>query len=234
MRYVPIKKVEDQDIQCVHRIRERLISERTALINQTRGLLAEYGVVIEKGVSKVRKALPRILEDGENELTGVTRELCYELYEELIKLEERIELYEKKIDQIFKNNPLCQKFAEIEGVGPITATILVTMLSRPEMFENGRHFAAYLGLVPKQYSSGGRQQLQGISKRGDTYTRGLLIHGGRAVVRRVDKKTDHRSVWLKGLKERRGYNRASVALANKNARIMWSIAAHNTAYQKAM
>lgn len=233
MRYVPIKNLEQQDIQSIHRVRERLIGNRTALVNQIRGLLAEYGVVLAQGVSHVRNGLPLIVEDAENGLTMMAREEFNMLYEELTELNKRIATYEKKINQVFNANPICKKLSKVEGVGPITATILLTVLSDPSLFKNGRHFAAFLGLVPKQYSSGGKQRLLGISKRGDTYIRGLLIHGGRSVVKTLGKKADRRSTWAKQLKERRGYNRTAVAVANKNARILWSIIANDTEYKKA-
>lgn len=234
MRFVPIKNREQQDIQSVHRIRSRLIAERTALVNQMRGLLAEYGEVMPQGVAKLRKRLPEILEDITNELTSVIRQLCAELYEELLTLEKRIAEYDKKIKQILAANPVCRKLATIEGIGPLGATILLTALSDPKLFKNGRHFAAFLGLVPKQHSSGGRQRLLSISKRGDTYIRNLLVHGSRSVLQRVARKKDGRSRWLMQLNERRGYNRTCVALANKNARIAWAIVVNDTQYKKAV
>jgi transposase len=233
MRFVPIKGVEQQDIQCVHRIRERLVGQRTALVNQIRGLLAEYGIVIPVGVAQLKKRLFEILCDSKNELTPIMRELCNELYDELITLAKRIKEYDKRIENIYKSNPVCQKLAEVEGIGPLSATMLATVLSDPTVFENGRHFAAFLGLVPKQHSSGGKQLLLGISKRGDSYLRGLLIHGARAVLYRAKKKTDKRSSWLNQLNERRGHNRTCVALANKNARIVWALVAKNERYKKA-
>lgn len=232
MRFVPIKHVEQQDIQCVHRIRQRLITKRTALVNQIRGLLAEYGIIIPEGMAQVRKKLLEIIGNMNNELTSLTRDLFSELYDEFLALQKRIDMYEKRIRHIFENNPICQKLKAIEGIGPISATILITALSDPKLFKNGRHFAAFLGLVPKQCSSGGREKLLGISKRGDTYLRSLLIHGARAVLNYADKKADGRSRWLKQLKERRGFNKACVALANKNARVVWALVANNTYYQK--
>lgn len=234
MRFVPIKGLEQQDIQCIHRIRERLVKERTALSNQVRGLLAEYGEVIPKGISSIKKKLPEILEDAENELTFIAREVCAELYEELLILENRIKLYNNKIQIIFKENPLCQKLEKIEGVGILTATAILMVLSDPTLFKNGRHFAAFLGLVPKQHSSGGKQKLLGISKRGDSYLRQLLVHGARSALLAANKKTDSKSVWLQQLKMRAGANRTAVALANKNARIIWALVANDTFYQKSI
>lgn len=233
MRFVPIKTKEQQDIQSIHRVRERLVGQRTALTNQIRGLLSEYGIVIPVGLSQLKKRLIELLCDVENELTVSFRELCSELYEELIELNNRIKLYDKKIEVIYKSDPICQKLAAVEGIGPLSATMLTVALGDGSLFENGRHFAAFLGLVPKQYSSGGKQVLLGISKRGDSYLRGLLIHGARAVLYRAKKKDDKRSLWLNQLNERRGYNKTCVALANKNARIVWALVAKNKSYKKA-
>ncbi len=234
MYFVPIKTLEQQDIQSLHRVRERLVKQRTQLSNQIRGLLGEYGVVINKGISKLRKQIPEILEDGENEITDVCRELCNELYEELLELEKRIVFCDKKINVIFKENEVCQRISKIEGVGVLTATAILTVLSNPALFKNGRHFSAFLGLVPRQSSSGGKEKLMGISKQGNTYLRTLLIHGGRSVVLRVDKKVDARSIWIKDLKSRRGINRTSVAVANKNARIIFALIKHEDTYKKAV
>lgn len=233
MRYVPIKTKEQQDIQSIHRVRERLVGQRTALTNQIRGLLSEYGIIVPVGLSQLKKRLVELLCDIENELTVSFRELCSELYEELIELNNRIKLYDKKIEVIYKSDPICQKLAAVEGIGPLSATMLTVALGDGSSFENGRHFAAFLGLVPKQYSSGGKQVLLGISKRGDSYLRGLLIHGARAVLYRAKRKDDKRSLWLNQLNERRGYNKTCVALANKNARIVWALVAKNKSYKKA-
>ncbi len=234
MRFVPIKGLEQQDIQCIHRIRERLIKQKIALSNQMRGLLLEYGIAITKGFSSHKKNIPNILEDAENELTCIAREICSELYEELFSLEKRIAVYDKKIEKIYRENEVCKKLSKIEGVGPVIATAILTVLSDPKLFKNGRHFAAFLGLVPRQHSSGGKQRLLGISKRGDVYLRKLLIHGARSALLRIDKKTDRRSEWLKQLKIRRGNNRTSVALANKNARVIWAMVANDDIYNEAI
>lgn len=234
MRFVPIKTLDQQGIQCVHRVRSRLVSNRTELGNQIRGMLSEYGIVFAEGITNVKKGIPRIVEDAENNLPDVIRSLCCELYEDLKRADERIKECDNRIKQIFDQNPICKRLAQIEGIGPITATILLTVLGDPSLFKNGRHFAAYLGLVPKQSSSGGKQRLLGISKRGDTYIRNLLIHGGRSVVKNLKQKQDKRSQWARQLKERRGYNRTAVAVANKNARIVWSVVANEADYKKAV
>jgi transposase len=233
MHFVPSKSVEQQDIQALHRVREQLIKGRTALANQTRELLAEYGIVVPKGVHKLRAALPGILEDGENGLTPLAREVFAESYEQLLDFYHRIDQYNRRIEKIFQASALCQRAAPIEGVGPLVATALVAAVGDAKVFKNGRQMAAWLGLVPKQHSSGGRNRLMGISKRGDRYLRTLLIHGARSVVYRCDKKENARYRWLRNLKQRRGANRACVALANKNARILWALLSREEAYRPA-
>lgn len=233
MRYVSPKNVEQEDIQAVHRVRSRLIQERTALINQIRGLLTEYGIVIPQGINKVRKALPEILEDAENELSHSGRRIFSDLYEEIDEKDKKIKAYTLKLEEIFKTNKSCQTIEKIEGVGVIVATAIVAAIGDPDVFKNGRHFSAFLGLVPSQHSSGNKQRLGKISRRGDTYIRTLLIHGARSVVKRIGSKEDHRSCWIRALLERRGANRTAVAIANKNARIIWAVLAKKEAYRKA-
>lgn len=233
MRFVPIKSVEQQDVQSLHRVRERLVHDRTALVNQTRGLLREYGVFIPAGIGAFRREIATVLEDAENELTALTREIIADQYERLQELDRRIVAYEERIETIFRENEACQRMAAVEGVGPLVATALMAAVGDGRAFKNGRHLAAWLGLVPRQHSSGQRTRLLGISKRGNTYLRTLLIHGARAVVYRCETKTDARSRWLQGVKARRGVNCASVALANKNARILWALLAHGDEYRKA-
>lgn len=232
MHFVSIKQVMQQDIQSLHRIRQRTIVNRTALANQVRGLLSEYGIIVNQGIAQLRMRLPLILEDASNELTAIMRELCTELYEELLLLDKKVSAYDKRIENIVNHYTPCQELMKIEGIGPLSATALLILLSDHGVYKNGRHFAAFLGLVPRQHSTGGKQRLLGISKRGDKYLRMLLIHGARSVMQQVGKKTDGKSRWLKELKERRGYNKASVALANKNARIAWALVANGSQYQK--
>ncbi len=232
MRFVAPNTVEQQDIQSIHRIRSRLIANRTALVNQMRGLLSEYGIIVPQGIQKLRKGLPEILEDGENELSSIGRTLFSELQIELLEQDKKIEIYDKKLEMIFTTNKTCQRISAVEGIGKITATAMVAAIGDLKLFKNGRHFSAYLGLVPRQSSSGGKERLLGISKRGDTYLRTLLIHGARAVVRCIGIKEDAKSVWLRKIKERRGANRAAVALANKNARVIWAMLSKETDYKK--
>lgn len=233
MRFVPIKQVEQQDIQSVHRIRERLVKNRTALCNEIRGLLQEYGIVLCKSISKLRSGLPMIIESDKNQLTTMTRELMRSLLEELQGLESRVLECDQKVKTIHNAHPICKKLTKIPGVGPITATALVAAIVDPQAFKNGRELSAWVGLVPRQSSSGGREKLLGISKRGDVYLRKLLIHGARAALYWVDEKKDRRSLWAKKLIERRGINRAAVALANKNARTIWVLMARGEEYKEA-
>lgn len=233
MRFVPINGEEEQDIQSIHRMRERLIGERTALVNQIRGLLSEYGIVAAVGIPALKKLLSEIEGDAENKIkiTSQMKELCGEFYEELKDKDMRVKKCDIKIDAIANTNPVCLNLMTVLGVGALTATILLTVLSNPFLFKNGRHFAAFLGLVPRQHSSGGRQRLYGISKRGDKYIRGLLVHGARSVLLHSHKKSDKRSEWIKKLNGRAGHNRTCVAIANKNARILWALAANATEYK---
>jgi len=233
MRLVPIKNIAQQDIQALHRIRERLVHERTALVNQTRGILREYGVFLPEGIRPFRRKIPEVLEDAQNELTPLAREFTADQYARLGELDRRITDYDARLQTIFRGNDTCQRLMAIDGVGPMTATALVAATGDAREFQNGRHFSAWLGLVPRQRSSGERNKLLGISKRGNSYLRTLLIHGARSVLRRCKTRTDKRGRWMQAILERRGFNRACVALANKNARILWALMARGESYRHA-
>jgi len=234
MRFVPIKSVEQQDIQNFHRQRERIKKERTALVNQVRGLLAEQGVVINKGVAAVRKKLPEILEDAENGLTALARELFAELLEELRVLDQRFEQCGQRIGSLNRGNDACRRLDEALGLGPLTASATYAAAGDGKDFVNGRHFSAWLGLVPGQHSTGGKTVLLGISKRGNAYLRTLYIHGARAVLRHSANKTDRFSRWAQAVLARRGQNKACVAVANKMARMAWVIMAKGETYRAAL
>jgi len=231
MRFVSIKTVAQQDIQAIHRIRIGLVKQRTAKVNQIRGLLAEYGVVENKRINVLRNALPLILEDAENGLSVDFRILLEELRQDLITFDERISSLTEKINAIAKADEDTQRLQQIPGVGPITATAIISAVGDGKQFKCGRDLAAWLGLTPKQHSSGGKERLLGISKRGDAYLRTLLIHGARSVLRVSAKKTDSLNCWLQNVCDRRNKNIAAVALANKNARIIWAILTKKTNYQ---
>lgn len=234
MRFVSIGTIEHQDIQSIHRIRERLIDNRTSLVNEIRGLLSEYGIVLAQGIGHVRKNLPLILEDQESELTARARLFFTEMNRELVELDDRIDHFDQQIDGIYQQHQsICDRMMQVEGIGIVTATALLTVLSQPHLFKNGRHFGAYLGLIPRQYSTGGRTTLRGITKHGNQYLRKLLIHGARSVINWSSRKTDARSIWIRQKLADRGHNKTCVALANKNARILWALLAHDQDYRKA-
>jgi transposase len=231
MRFVPIKRVEQQDLQALHRIRERIIKARTALVNEIRGLLSEYGIVLPQSLTKFRALIVSTLQNEQAKLTALSTEVFWQLYDEFLSLEKRLAYYDEKLAAIGRAHPECQRLQTIPGIGPISATAILAAISDATQFKNGRQLAAWLGLVPREHSTGGKPRLLGISKRGDCYLRKLFVHGARATLRWVDSKQDDRSRWLKALIGRRGKNRAAVALANKNARIAWALLAHNQEYR---
>ena len=230
MRFVPIKSAEQLAVQAVHRIRSRLVADRVRLVNQIRGLLGEHGIVVAKDIGNLRRALAGIVGGNEDRtLNPMVRALMGDLRDELIELDARIAGYDRKIRELYRNSEICQRLGKVEGIGPVTATALVAAVGDTSSFKNGRQFAAWLGLVPKQRSSGGRARLFSISKRGD-YLRTLLIHGTRAALGRVREKQDPRSLWLGKMRQRRHPNIVAVALANKNARIAWSLLTSDSVY----
>lgn len=222
MRFVAMKTVEQQAILSVHRARQGFVKARTAQGNQIRGLLSEFGMVIPQGIRSIMKQIPEILEDGENGLPGTMRNLIERLTENLKEMDRQAKELEAQIQLWHRENAASRKLAEIPGLGPITASAIVATVGDAREFKNGRQLAAWLGLVPRQNSSGGKQVLLGISKRGDTYLRTLLIHGARSVIRFAENKAQPES-WLRKLMARRNKNVAAVALANKNARIVWAL-----------
>ncbi len=231
MRFVPIKTGEQQAVLALHRARQGFVKARTAQANQIRGLLAEYGIIIPQGIGHVAKRVPEILEDGENELPGVFRQLLARLAEHLSELARQVGELEVQIQSWHRENEASRKLAQIPGIGPITASALVASIGDAKSFKNARQMAAWLGLVPRQHSTGGKPMLLGISKRGDAYLRTLLIHGARAVIRVAERKANYAGSWLANLLSRRHKNVAAVALANKNARIVWALLAHNREYE---
>lgn len=233
MRFVAVKTPAQQDIQALHRLRERRLQERTALANQLRGLLAEYGLVLPQGINTLRRRLPEILEDGENGLSDLFRRLLSQGYGQLCELDAHIDAYTQELNAYSRQNDACRRLETIPGFGPIVASVFHSVVGNGEAYRRGRDVAASLGLVPKQHSSGGKPVLLGISKRGDRYLRCLLVHGARAVVIRAANKDDALSRWVNRLREKRGINKATVALANKMARIGWAVLANKTVYQPA-
>lgn len=233
MRFVPKKTLEQQDIQALHRARQRLVNHRTALISQMRGLLLDRGIAIGVAATRARRLIPQILSEPNEELTDLIREIVGSLYAFMLQIDQRIRAFDKKIDAIFKGSEACQRIATISGVGPKTATAMIAAIGNGSDFKNGRHLAAWLGLVPRQHSSGDRRVMMGISKRGSQHLRTLLVHGARAVVRTATRKTDARSNWVNELRQRRGHNRATVAVANKNARVIWAVLRSGDRYRAA-
>jgi transposase len=232
-RVIAVKNEAQQDIQMLHRLRQQRIDQRTALVNQVRGLLSERGIVLSQGINQVRKQLPLILEDAENGLTPLSRELFAEQDEQLKALDDDIKTRDSRINRLCQQNMLSRRFLEVPGIGPIIATIMASDIANGKGYTKSRDYAASLGVVPRQHSSGDKQVLLGISKRGNAYLRTLLIHGARSVIKCCHDKSDPLSCWLQALVERRGFNKAAVALANKNARILWAMARQDQPYQAA-
>ena len=226
MRFVPVKDVGQQAVLTVHRARQLLVAERTALVNQRRGLLAEFGLIVSAGIGALRRAWPGLLEPPE--LPALAREVFTDLADRLRGVDERGAAYDHRVVQLARQTEPAQRLMQVPGVGPVTATV-----GNAHAFRNGRQLAAWLGLVPRQHSSGGTRRLGRITKRGDVYLRTLLIHGARAVMRHLARRTDATSRWVTALHARRGFNKAVVALAAKQARILWALLATGRTYQPA-
>lgn len=231
MRFVPVKSDEQQAVLSLHRIRQGLIKERTALINQLRGLLSEFGLIMPKGRYSAQRHIPGILEDAENGLPMLTRRLLHDTYQRITVMNEQILGYDRELNHWARDSEPGRQLMTVPGIGAITATALLASVGDPRQFKNGRQFAAWLGLTPKQYTTGGKIRLGRITRKGDAYLRTLLIHGTRAVLATLKDKDDQLSCWTKALIERRGYKRAAVALAAKNARIVWALMAKGETYQ---
>lgn len=223
MRFVPIRSLDQVDMQAVHRVRDQLVAERTATINQMRAFLLEYGIAVPAGRGRLPESLPAILEDGENELTPVMRSLLHQLKIWLARLADELEETEQRINVAASHDPRCLKLRQIPGVGPIVATALVAAAGNGAQFRRARDMAAWIELVPRQYSTGGRPRLLGISKRGNGYLRRLLVQGARAVINRTDRKRHRFGSWLTQFEQRAHQNIVAVGLANKLARIAWAV-----------
>lgn len=231
-RFVPVKSEAQQAVLTVHRARELLVTERTALANQIRGLLMEYGVVIAQGIQRLRRELPGVLA-ATAILPELVRAVVAELRERMQELDRKITDYDHRIEQLANQNEATRRLMQVEGVGPITATAVVATIGNGHAFQHGRQFAAWVGLVPKQHSTGGKTVLGRITKHGNVYLRTLLIHGARAVLQFSAKRSDHKSRWVEAVRQRRGNNIAAVALAAKHARILWALLAHGQEYRLA-
>lgn len=230
MRFVPIKNVEQQAVLALHRVRQGFVKARTAQGNQIRGLLAEFGIIIPQGINNIGSRVPELIEDAGNELPGAFRVLVQRLLDHLKELDRQVDELEAQIQAWHRNSDLSTKIAQVPGIGPISASALVASIGDAKNFDNGRQLAAWLELVPKQHSTGGKSNLLSISKRGDTYLRTLLIHGARSVIYHAAKRPEYCS-WVNAVVNRRNKNVAAVALANKNARIVWALLAHDRRYE---
>jgi transposase len=221
MRFVPVKSLEQQAILTLHRVRQGFVEERTATINRLRGLLAEFGIVLPQKPVELRRRLPAALE----QLPALAAQALTDLRAHMSLLEERINEYERQLGRLTRQNPAAHRIQQLPGVGPLTASAVVASVGAAHEFANGRQFAAWLGLVPRQYSTGGKTRLGRITRRGDPYLRTLLILGARSVLQNAARHQDRLSRWALSIRERRGYHRACVAIAAKNARILWALLA---------
>jgi transposase len=234
MRFVTVKQDWQLEVQALHRVRSRLVANRTALVNQIRGELAEFGIVWSQGVEHVRRLLPALLHGAEGAaMSSCLRSMLADLHAELVELDDKVEVATHRIKTFAAADGRCRRLMTIPGIGPIIATALSATCGDAADFRNGRCFAAYLGLVPRHSGTGGKNRLGGISKRGDIYLRSLLIQGAQSVVLHAAKKKDSTSSWIKALKERRGTNRTAVAVANKTARIAWAVLKKEEVYRAA-
>jgi len=231
MRFVPIKTVAQQDILVLHRARELSIKNRTAQSSQIRGILNESGITIPQGISHIKQVIT-IVDLNKEKLSTIVIDLMAQLYEQFKMYDAQVKRYDHQLEQLAKQNNICQEIQKIAGIGPLIASAIVATIGDANAFKNGREVSAWLGLTPKQFSSGEKIVLGGISKRGDRYMRKLLIQGARTAVKVCHKKTDKLSCWVANKKQRCGYNKASVALANKNARMVWAIMATGECYRQ--
>lgn len=229
-RFVPVKTLDQQDIQSLDRIRERLMKHRTATINQLRGLLSEYGIITKVGAKNLLKEIPFILEDASNSLTVIARDFIHLLYLEIIAMNQKILENETTSESILKDNPNYQRLKTVRGIGPVTAGALIASVNNAKQFKNGRSMAAWVGLTPSQHSSGDTNVMGGMTKRGNAQLRKLFIHGARAVMNWCTNKTDKLSLWIKNLLLRMHPCKAIVAVANKIARIAWAVLAKQEPY----
>lgn len=230
MRFIPVKSVEQQSMLCVHRLREGLKEDRTACINRIRGLLAEFGLVYPQGVKALEQVLTDVLEDASNELGALARLTLQRAQAQWRELDEHLAWCDERIAAHGRDNEAVRQAAALLGIGAVTASAVVATVGDFKQFKNGAQFGAWIGLTPRQHSSGGKNNLGGITKRGDTYLRTLLIQGAKSVVMTASKRQDRISVWVAELQKRSGWQKAVVALANKNARILWAVMTRGQAF----
>lgn len=233
MRFVPIKTDDQLDLQALHRVRDRLVQRRTAVINQIRGFLLERGITFAQGPANLRRHMSSLLEDADQNLTPRMRSLLADLWQEWKQLEADVERISSEIDSIAENDPACQRLRSIPGIGPLISTATIAAIGNGAAFRKGREFAAWLGLVPRQHSTGGKAQLLGISKRGSVYLRRMFIHGARTVLLIVKYDTGRLGQWARELALRAPRNKVIVAVANKLARIAWAVLSSGNDYRAA-
>lgn len=233
MRFVPVKTEEQQAVLVVHRLRTATVAEHTRTINQMRGLLAEFGVIAPQGVAVFKKHWRQLRCDHVDALPPLAWQTLDTWHEQLMTLHQKVLAFDRQINQFVREDERARRLAEVKGIGVVTASALVATIGNGRDFKNGRQFAAWLGLTPRQYSTGGKPRLGHISKRGDTYLRTLLVHGARSELRYTADRTDHKSRWAEGLKHTKSWNKAAVALANKHARIAWALLASHSNYHPA-
>ena len=231
MRFVSVKTTDQQDLQSLHRVRDRLMAQRTSLINHTRGLMGEYGLVYPTGAALFSRRARAGLADAA--LSAMARETFEALLDELDALEARIDRLDERLRAICRHDPTCRRLMAVPGIGPVVATALVASVGDARQFRSGRELAAWIGLVPRQHSTGGRSHLRGVGRRANHYLRRQLVHGARAVALRLAAKTDPRSRWFQAVIDRRGFNKGIVAMANKTARIVWAMLVRKENYRPA-
>jgi len=231
MRFVGEKTLEQQEVQMIHRVRSGLVAHRTEICNEMRAVLSDFEVVAPQGLVRLREKTLEVLSAQNEQISAVGKDVLQGLLRQWAFCNEELAAMNKQLESVFDKFEVCRRLVTIPGVGPITATAIIGSVPDINGFKSGRHLSAWLGLVPKQNSSGGKQRLLGITKRGDKYLRMLLVHGGRAVVRCAGNKTDKRSLWVVAKAKARGKNKAAVAVANKNARVIWKILKTDQVYR---
>jgi transposase len=233
IKEAPIKTLDQQGLQAIQRSRELLVQDRTALSNHIRGLLLEFGIAIPKGFATLHTRVPEILEDAENSVPHIFRPALHLMYQRLLRIKADIDDLTQQIERLVNANESCRRLLDIEGVGPISAVLLYATLGSGEAFQTGREFSAYIGLTPKQYSSGGKKNIIGISRFvANKRLRAVLIQGARAYIHRVKEPKSPKDKWLMAMVQRCGYGKASVALANKNVRTAWAMLTQGTEYNR--
>lgn len=233
VRFVPIKTIEQQAILLVHRRRSQVVTEHTRTANQIRGFLAEFGVVASVGVQRLKREWLKLRQQHNETVPALAWEEIDALYAQLLDLHQQILSYDRKIHAFVRDDVQAARLTTIQGVGMITASAIVATVGNAQLFKNGCQFAAWSGLTPRQYSTGGKVRLGSISKRGDRYLRTLLVHGARSELMHTPKRSDHKSHWAEQLKQSKSWNKTAIALANKHARIIWTMLARDEDYKPA-